>query len=249
MSSEFPLPATDEAVRVIPLEYAPPEENPSKTRILICWSVLIGWLCAVVAWVLIVAVDVESVMITGPILTLIGLTIAIAAGRLRAVWPLIVGLSHIAICVLFVVMINIWNLNPRSAYAPFTVVGAIYCVAVAAPTAMTLFRPRFDLRDFIPQFVDTDLLQDLNTPLRKLLGYELMQGNVIERVERNRWTRCPLVVTLREPLHFKGAQEQIAVPMSICRWENNDPRFEPQAGWKCSITLQSLGGPTRSPGA
>lgn len=241
MNSDMPLHASVEAAPVIPLEYAPPPDKiVAGWRLVAAWGMGLGWICCVVGWFFIVAVDVESVVVTGPILCLLGILSILAGYRLRRVWPILIGICHCAICLAFVAMVAAWDLSPRRAYAPFTLVGGIYTALITAPTYLALFWPKFDLRPFIPGLGEADFVQELSEPLRHLLGYELMHGNVVERIERNRWSRCPLAVVLRKPLKLDSAAREVQLPNSIQRWENRDPRYEPQAGWKCTITLHAL---------
>lgn len=236
-----------DATPVIPLEYAPPPENTQPIwRAVSLWAISLGWLCCVVGWLLIAGVDTESVVGSGPILMLFGIACVVSGIKLRSLWPIVIGASHVAIVICFIVMVDIWRLNPRTAYVPFTIVGGIYCMLISYPTYVALFLPRLDLRAFVPRYWSTDFIKELSEPLRRLVGFELMQGNVIDRVEHSAWSRCPLMVVLRDPLHFDPAREMMEIPVGIRRWENDDPRCEPQAGWVCSITLQALAGPIQA---
>lgn len=102
------------------------------------WLLWIGWAVCALAWVLIAAVDVESVVGTGPALFLIGLATVVAGARARypAAWGL--GLAHCAICIVFVALINLLSWNPSQAAGPFTVMGLAYTV-VTLPICIIVF--------------------------------------------------------------------------------------------------------------
>jgi hypothetical protein len=53
-------------------------------------------------------------------------------------WFVGVGVSHCAICVLFLFLVNAFHWGPREARFPFAVMGALYTLAAAAPTVIAL---------------------------------------------------------------------------------------------------------------
>jgi hypothetical protein len=99
----------------------------------------------VLAWVLIIAVEVETVLITGPCITVLSLVMIVAAvqRRYRGAWLL--GLSHCAICAFFVILVNVFRWDPSDAMRPFTVLGLAYVVLAAPLSYRALWsRPPID---------------------------------------------------------------------------------------------------------
>jgi len=86
----------------------------------------VAWIISVVAWILIVAVDVESVMCTGALTLLIG--IYQIRPRLfreyRPLWAL--GIAECGVVILFISLVNIFSWSPSDAEVPFTLMGALF---------------------------------------------------------------------------------------------------------------------------
>ena len=130
-------------VPVIPLEYAPPDERPRRLRTwrsVSAWCLVLSWVCCAAAWGLIVYLEVESVLVTGPILLLLGAALLIGGVVLRRPLTACVGAAHCAVCVLFVALVNLLAWSPSEARWPFTAMGAVYTLGIATPTALALFR-------------------------------------------------------------------------------------------------------------
>ncbi len=110
-------------------------------RPVVIWGLLIAWLawgaCAV-AEVLLLH-EVESVMVTGPVIFILGLFVITLAliGRYRLL--AMIGLADTLICVLFFTLVQVLTWGPGDAYAPFAVLGAIY-VASLLPIMLTATR-------------------------------------------------------------------------------------------------------------
>jgi hypothetical protein len=122
-------------VPVLPLEYAPPPQAGSRVwrRILsICLPGAFG--VCIVAVALIAAVDVESVLFTGPALFTAGLLTVLAGVFVRDRFACIVGACHCAICLLFVGLVNALHWSPRDAHTPFLVMGVLYTIVMLLPS-------------------------------------------------------------------------------------------------------------------
>jgi hypothetical protein len=92
---------------VIPLQYAPASESAADADHRLRWWVVAAWLACAIAWVLIIAVDVESVIVSGPVIFLIGGWILYRAIRLRSPAHAVLGSTHCAICMLFVMLVQL----------------------------------------------------------------------------------------------------------------------------------------------
>jgi hypothetical protein len=117
-------------VPVIALEYEHPQvaaaARPSrKARV----TVMAAWLVCALSWLLIVGVDVHSVLITGPVIAVLGLMIAIRGIIERRPRFTVLGAAHVGICLLFVVLVNLFRWSPGDAKTHFAVMGAIHVVA------------------------------------------------------------------------------------------------------------------------
>lgn len=130
-------------IPVIPLEYAKPG-NPQWHR---RWAIAAGVALVVsaldvlVGWMLIALVHAETVLATAPVLFALGLILLVASWRLKLLLVGILGLAHCAICLLFTMLVNVFQWGPRQATKPFTIMGGLYLVAVVLPmTAVALMR-------------------------------------------------------------------------------------------------------------
>jgi hypothetical protein len=121
-----PKPASP-PLAVLPLEYAGPAVNPSTT--LMRWMTYLS-VAAMVLATLAAILNVESVIVSGPVLALLGVIMVVCgfSRRQRALWwP---GLAHWGICGLFVGLVNMLHWSPSDARVPFPIMGAIYTVAM-----------------------------------------------------------------------------------------------------------------------
>ena len=121
---------------VIPLEYAAPttvrRERFWWTAARVC--VALSAVCLFVGWVLLF-VDVETVVVTGPILLLCGLALVVSASRLRMMPVTLLGIGHCSICVLFFTLVNVRNWSPGEAAIPFRVMAGAYLMFVTLPAS------------------------------------------------------------------------------------------------------------------
>ena len=130
-----------EPVPVIPLEYAKPAAPASRTwRTIVLVCHLLALSCCVIAWLLILLVDVESVIGTGPALFALGLLLIIGGAIVRSGVALGFGAAHVAICLLFFGLVNLLDWSPGDAEGPFEAIGGAY--TATALIAAALLRSR-----------------------------------------------------------------------------------------------------------
>ena len=108
-----------EPIPVIPLQYAEAEH-----RVRPAWyragrvGAALGWLCCLVAQAFILH-EVESVIVTGPILFLIGAVLIVSGTFTRDRWMTFIGAGHCTVCVLFFALVNLFSWSPSQARLPF----------------------------------------------------------------------------------------------------------------------------------
>ena len=126
-------------VPVIALEYEHPETAaavlPGK---LLRATTILAWAVCALTWILIVSVDVETVVVTGWIIALLGGIVAVRGVIERRAGFTILGAAHLGICLLFVVLVNWRNWSPADAQMPFTVMGALHVLASGLGSAWLL---------------------------------------------------------------------------------------------------------------
>lgn len=118
------------------------ESIPMSRRVRWCrLLVLAGAACSFLAWGLIVWVDVESVLFTGPILFALGMAKVIMARPTRCDYDsaFVLGLGEAAVCTIFVGTVNLFSLSPRTARMPFTLMGLLYLL-IATPGAWMAYQ-------------------------------------------------------------------------------------------------------------
>jgi hypothetical protein len=129
---------------VIALEYEHPAvaaaARPSRMARV---SVIAAWSVCAIAWVLIMAVDVETVIVTGPIIATLGLMILIRGIIERRAPFTVLGASHLGICLLFVVLVNLFRWSPAEATKPFVAMGTVYLIANGVVTLWLLSPSRW----------------------------------------------------------------------------------------------------------
>jgi predicted RNase H-like HicB family nuclease len=120
-----------------------PEFTPSPIRVArwrdraAVWARGLLWGVAAVCWVSIIAVaalGAKTVVVAGPFIAALGSVVIVLGGIGRYRWAVVLGVSHLAICVAFVAMVNLARLSPRSAYVPFLCVGVPYVIGLTAAT-------------------------------------------------------------------------------------------------------------------
>ena len=121
---------------VIPLEYARPTTSHRgqwwwfASR----WGVVLSGLCLLVGWVL-MFFEVETVVVTGAILFLLGLALALSGWRLKLLPAVMLGIGHCSICMLFLTLVNVRQWSPREAEIPFRVMAGFYLFVVTLPAS------------------------------------------------------------------------------------------------------------------
>lgn len=104
-------------------------------RVFTVLTALLTWLCGLAAWLLIILWDVETVLVTGPVL-LICANAAFWVGRHARYWPgFVIGIVFVCACILFFTLVQVYDWMPSDADQPFTILGAII-VSLTAPLAI-----------------------------------------------------------------------------------------------------------------
>ena len=123
-------------IPVIALEYEHPQvaavARPGRALRV---SVILAWAACAVAWMLIVGVDVESVVVTGPIIALLGGMVAVRGLIERRAGFTVLGATHLGVSLLFVMLVNLFRWSPGEAATPFTVMGAMHIIATGLGSA------------------------------------------------------------------------------------------------------------------
>ena len=114
-----------EPLPVIPLQYAHVGVTMRSPKLLLGFTIA-AWLSCVAAWVLIVFYEIESVIVTGPLITAMGILLMIVAIRDRAMGHVFLATAHIAICVLLWMLVILFHWSPQAAFDPFVIIGAAY---------------------------------------------------------------------------------------------------------------------------
>ena len=126
-------------IPVIALQYEHPETAaaalPGKALRV---TTILAWAVCAVAWTLIVSVDVITVVVTGWVIALLGGIVAVRGAIERRTAFTVLGAAHVAICLLFVVLVNWLNWAPRDAHTPFAVMGALHVIATGLASARVL---------------------------------------------------------------------------------------------------------------
>jgi hypothetical protein len=95
-------------IPVLPLDYAPTDsaDRVARWRWWVRALVVAGAVVCAAGWLLIVFTHVESVILTGPALAAVGAFLAACGWRARDWRGLFLGVAHVAVCVLFVALVN-----------------------------------------------------------------------------------------------------------------------------------------------
>jgi hypothetical protein len=128
-----------EPLPVLPLEYAPPAPAVHRRWCRIARAcAVVAWPCCLFTWALVAAGNVQTVLVGGPVIFVLGLLVLLGGIFGRNRWFVGVGVGHCAVCVLFLFLVNALHWGPPDARVPFTIMGAAYTLAAAAPTAIAL---------------------------------------------------------------------------------------------------------------
>ena len=128
---------------VVELDYAPPEPRVRRR-----WILILAWLAAVTTLLgtLLIYVEVETVIGSGPALAGLGLVLLTLGLMRRSPGACLLGALHIAVCLLFfgLVFFNSWG--PRQAEVPFRILSPAYCAFILfLTTAFTWLDRRPDV--------------------------------------------------------------------------------------------------------
>jgi hypothetical protein len=104
-------------------------------------------LCAFCALLAIPLVTVESVLASGPVLAIVGLTTIIYGMRHGYQQVAALGAGHVGICILFVSLVNILGWSPAAARVPFMLMGTIY-ILIMAPLSWFIGQSLPELQQF-----------------------------------------------------------------------------------------------------
>jgi hypothetical protein len=131
-----------EPMPVIPLEYEHYDDTAARTRLGTRAQrlLIVAWAACAAGWAALVLIETETVVISGPVIALLGVAMTVTgsrAGRRAYAW---VGLSHVVICALFVTLVNLLTWSPQEAHLPFAVIGAIHVIATGLPSAWLFLR-------------------------------------------------------------------------------------------------------------
>jgi hypothetical protein len=116
-----------EPVPVIPLEYERPSSDHQPTRPFLRNSIIFSWITIFLGTIAI-WINVETAIVTGPLLFLGGALTIIAAFKPRRLPAITLGASHISVCLTFVILVNAFNWSPADAQVPFAILATAYMV-------------------------------------------------------------------------------------------------------------------------
>ena len=97
-------------------------------------SAVMAAACCVIGWILIPTVDVESVVITGPVLFVLGFGLMVTIWIGGARWTALVAAGHMCVCVLFFTLVNVLRWSPDDAHTPFMIMGGVYTLLIVPAT-------------------------------------------------------------------------------------------------------------------
>jgi hypothetical protein len=98
-----------------------------------------GWVAAAIAWLL-AFVDIESIMLSGPVLMLLAMAGAVVAGRARSGALFVTAVVQWGMPVAIFILIVGMNWGPNAARAPVLTIGAIYLATLAPFVAWAFYR-------------------------------------------------------------------------------------------------------------
>ncbi len=118
----------DQPIPVLTLEYAPPAAARGsavwRTIVQVCH--LTALLACAGTTIFIAFIDTQWGVLGGIPIFISGTLAAVGAAIRRDWLGLALGVCNVGVCVLFVLLVNLLNLSPRSAHMPFSIMGAIY---------------------------------------------------------------------------------------------------------------------------
>jgi len=102
---------------------------------------ILSWLTCVIGLALIVLVDTESVIGTGPVLFVLGVVLLALAGAARYRWAAACAAGHIALPLFWTLLVNMFDWSPDEAHWPFVIMGSGYVAAVTLAGIYVLLNP------------------------------------------------------------------------------------------------------------
>ena len=126
---------------ILPLQYATPETNrDSGSTKAVRGLARLCWVLALLGTIA-MFIEVESVILTGPLLataggTLLGLSISRRDKRGR-----FLATAHVFVCFIFFILVAAFSWSPGDAREPFQAMSIVYTLATAWPT-LRIVRPR-----------------------------------------------------------------------------------------------------------
>ena len=100
-----------------------------------------AWLAGAIA-VILICVDTETVLVTGPIIALLGTWMLVLAIRAQRRDFIALAASHLAICLLFFGLVQWFHWGPQESRAPFALLGAGFVIANGAATLWLTLKRR-----------------------------------------------------------------------------------------------------------
>src|SRR5215213_10130729 len=107
-------------IPVIPLGYESPSSDHQTIRPFLRNAVVTSWIIVFLGTIAI-WIDVQTAMLSGPLLFIAGTLTILAALKPRRYAGITLGASHIAICLAFVILVNAFRWSPADAQAPFSI--------------------------------------------------------------------------------------------------------------------------------
>jgi hypothetical protein len=134
------LPLTGESPRAMKL---------GRTAMVARVLIVLAWIDCVIGCFLIHNVDIESIVVTGPILAMLGAA-TIMAGVVASRWrACVIGLAHVALCTFIFLLIVLLDWGPPQAHRPVLLMSAIYTAGSVPASVWAWFEP---LRQRSPWF-------------------------------------------------------------------------------------------------
>ncbi|HOW70157.1 MAG TPA: hypothetical protein PKY77_06095 [Phycisphaerae bacterium] len=92
--------------------------------------IALGWFTCIMAWGLVVLVDVESVLFTGPILLVVGLLSVMAGLLAKYGRAAAVGACYAGVSLFFFLLVVIFDWGPGEAEQPFLWMGGAFNICI-----------------------------------------------------------------------------------------------------------------------
>lgn len=86
-------------------------------------------------------------------------------------------------------------------------------------------------------------MRHLSPFLQPIYRLEISLENEVLRVDEPAGTKCPLAVVFKKPLHLEEISTKLSIPQEVEQWENVDPHYPKERGFRCKRTSHALSGP------